>query len=173
VGLVMCGTSAYCDPPEIEAHAFAMILSVPDDRIRTWDVDNDDAEFRAKVPRKADEETVARRLAELAKSRGDKWCDGVATPELVAERLMASDRDKDHIYDGLAAALVLAGRHDEAVEPLEFMIDCPDADPQFRKYRLELRKALRKDPRSAKALLVQRAKETAKRIGVAKWFKPG
>lgn len=180
IGPILFGVDVSLGTPQrVGAQAFAMPLYVPryDNTISTMDVGGRNAMFEAKAPARADEGAIARKVAGLVKSQAMKWFERVATPQLLAERVVESGDDIP--YDVLPNSLILAGRFDEARKPLDEVIDYHKpqgrAHPSERvahKQRVELRKALAKDPAAARKLLMQLAKEGVTRIGLAKWHRP-
>jgi len=107
-------------------------------------------------------------LAGLVKTHATKALDGAATPPLIAKRVVESGDDIP--YDVLPNSLILAGRYDETRKPQ----GRPHPTERVaHKQRVELRKALKKDPEAARKLVMQLAKDGATRIGLAKWYKPG
>jgi hypothetical protein len=167
-------------PPRVKAQAFVMPLYVPryDNSISTNDILTRQVTFETTAPTRGDEAAIARKLAGLVKTHATKALDGAATPPLIAKRVVESGDDIP--YDVLPNSLILAGRYDEARKPLDEVIEYhkPQGRPHptervAHKQRVELRKALKKDPEAARKLVMQLAKDGATRIGLAKWYKPG
>ena len=163
-------------PPRVGVQAFVMPLYVPryDNSFSTMDISVRDGIFETKAPARADEAAIARKLASLVKTSAMKWFAGVATPELIAKRVVESGDDIP--YDVLPNSLILAGRYDEARKPLDEVIEYHKpqgrAHPTERvahKQRVDLRNALAKDPQAARKLLAQLAKDGVTRIGLGKW----
>jgi hypothetical protein len=181
IGPILFAVDVSLDPsPKVEGRAFATPLYVPrygESDISTYELGMRETIFEAKAPARADEAAVARKLAGLVKSRAPKWFARVETPLLVSERIAAAGDETPG--DTLPNSLILAGRYDEAREPLERATEyhkphagCPKLDRVAHKQRVELRRALQKSPAAARKLLMQLARENAKTVGVAKWFRP-